>query len=172
MAYKKIEAYRKKLIEKNNKEPDGRNKTIIDSEIKGVKARIKAVKNNIKFYKDELKKLKKELLKSKKKKSAKEISNLLDSNSYTADLKKAEIELSFLQNELTVLKEEKPVTKNRKLTSTQIVDKTIEYLQLQPEYINEGDKYTVGSEKKGTKKTLIRTGFSTQQARTHKQYGC
>ena len=59
---------------------------------------------------------------------------------------------------------------NKKLTSTQIVDKTIEYLQKQPEYINEGDKYTVGSKKKGTQETRVRKGFSTQQARMLADY--
>ena len=59
---------------------------------------------------------------------------------------------------------------SKKLTSTQIVDKTIEYLQKQPEYINEGDKYTVGSKKKGTQETRFRKGFSTQQARMLADY--
>ena len=59
---------------------------------------------------------------------------------------------------------------NKKLTNTQIVDKTIEYLQKQPEYINEGDKYTVGSKKKGTQETRVRKGFSTQQARMLADY--
>jgi hypothetical protein len=58
----------------------------------------------------------------------------------------------------------------KKLTNTQIVDKTIEYLQKQPEYINEGDKYTVGSKKKGTQETRVRKGFSTQQARMLADY--
>ena len=59
---------------------------------------------------------------------------------------------------------------NKKLTNTQIVDKTIEYLQKQPEYINEGDKYTVGNKKKGTQETRTRKGFSTQQARMLADY--
>jgi len=59
---------------------------------------------------------------------------------------------------------------NKKLTNTQIIDKTIEYLQKQPEYINEGDKYTVGSKKKGTQETRVRKGFSTQQARMLADY--
>ncbi len=59
---------------------------------------------------------------------------------------------------------------NKKLTSTQIVDKTIDYLQKQPEYINEGDKYTVGNKKKGTQETRTRKGFSTQQARMLADY--
>lgn len=59
---------------------------------------------------------------------------------------------------------------NKKLTKTQIVDKTIEYLQKQPEYINEGDKYTIGSKKKGTQETRVRKGFSTQQARMLADY--
>jgi len=59
---------------------------------------------------------------------------------------------------------------NKKLNKTQIVDKTIEYLQKQPEYINEGDKYTVGNKKKGTQETRTRKGFSTQQARMLADY--
>jgi len=55
--------------------------------------------------------------------------------------------------------------RKNKLTEQEIIDKTIEFLEKQPEYINEGDTYTVGSEKKGTKKTLFRAGISSQQAK-------
>lgn len=55
--------------------------------------------------------------------------------------------------------------RKNKLTEQEIIDKTIEFLEKQPEYINEGDTYTVGSEKKGTQKTLFRAGISSQQAK-------
>lgn len=69
-----------------------------------------------------------------------------------------------------LIKKNNKLKGNKKLTNTQIVDKTIEYLQKQPEYINEGDKYTVGSKKKGTQETRVRKGFSTQQARMLADY--
>lgn len=55
--------------------------------------------------------------------------------------------------------------RKNKLTEQEIIDKTIEFLEKQPEYINEGDTYTVGSKEKGTQKTLFRAGISSQQAK-------
>jgi SAM-dependent methyltransferase len=54
--------------------------------------------------------------------------------------------------------------RKNKLTQQEIVDKTIEFLEQQPEYIAEGDTYTVGSKKKGTQVTKTRKGLSLQQA--------
>ena len=51
------------------------------------------------------------------------------------------------------------------LSDQEIVDKTIEFLEQQPEYINESDTYTVGSKKKGTQTTQNRKGMSSQQAK-------
>ena len=56
-------------------------------------------------------------------------------------------------------------SKSEPLSNQEIIDKTIEFLEKQPEYINESDTYTIGSEKKGTKQTLKRKGLSTQQAK-------
>ena len=64
------------------------------------------------------------------------------------------------------IKEQKRNNKRKnKLTEQEIIDKTIEFLEKQPEYINEGDTYTIGKKKDGTQKTLFRKGISTQQAR-------
>ena len=63
------------------------------------------------------------------------------------------------------IKEQKRNNKRKnKLTEQEIIDKTIEFLEKQPEYINEGDTYTIGEKKDGTQKTLFRKGISTQQA--------
>lgn len=63
------------------------------------------------------------------------------------------------------IKEQKRNNKRKnKLTEQEIIDKTIEFLEKQPEYINEGDTYTIGKKKDGTQKTLFRKGISTQQA--------
>ena len=56
-------------------------------------------------------------------------------------------------------------SKSALLSNQDIIDKTIEFLEKQPEYINESNTYTVGSKKKGTKQTLNRKGLSTQQAK-------
>jgi hypothetical protein len=69
-----------------------------------------------------------------------------------------------------LVKKNEKLKGKKRLTKTEIVDQTIEYLQKQPEYINEGDKYTVGSKKKGTQETRVRKGFSTQQARMLADY--
>ena len=69
-----------------------------------------------------------------------------------------------------LVKKNEKLKDKKRLTKTEIVDQTIEYLQKQPEYINEGDKYTVGSKKKGTQETRVRKGFSTQQARMLADY--
>jgi hypothetical protein len=65
--------------------------------------------------------------------------------------------------------EAKETDKNNKLngilTQQEIIDKTIEFLEKQPEYIAESDTYTVGSSKKGTKTTVTKKGLSTQQAK-------
>jgi len=55
------------------------------------------------------------------------------------------------------------VLKNQ-ISEQEIIDKTIEFLEKQKEYINESDTYSVGSVKKGTKETKNRKGLSTQQA--------
>lgn len=59
----------------------------------------------------------------------------------------------------TFIAKEKKLNKRRKnkLSDAQIMTKAIEYLQKQPEYINEGDAYVV----KGT--TKYKVGISTQQ---------
>ena len=54
--------------------------------------------------------------------------------------------------------------RKNKLTEQQIVDKTIQFLESQPEYIAESEFYTVGSKKKGTQQTKRRTGISLLQA--------
>ena len=74
-------------------------------------------------------------------------------------------DLSIEKVALYEAKETKSNNKKAPLLSNQeIVDKTIEFLETQPEYINESDTYTVGSEKKGTKQTKKRKGFSVSQA--------
>ena len=61
----------------------------------------------------------------------------------------------------------KEVRNNKKrkkpLTQQEIVDKTIEYMESQPEYIAEADTYTVGSKKKGTQQTKRKKSPSSQQ---------
>ena len=53
--------------------------------------------------------------------------------------------------------------RKNKISEQEIVDKTIEFMESQPEFIAEGDTYTVGSEKKGTKATKIKKSPSSQQ---------
>jgi len=64
--------------------------------------------------------------------------------------------------------EQSLVKKNKrkkvKLTEAQIADKTIEFLEQQPEYQAEAETYTVGSKKKGTQVVKKRKYLSTQQA--------
>tara|TARA_R110002124_G_scaffold101181_1_gene248613 strand:+ start:699 stop:9008 length:8310 start_codon:yes stop_codon:yes gene_type:complete len=55
--------------------------------------------------------------------------------------------------------------RKNKLSDQEIVDKTIVFLEQQPEYIAESDFYTTGSKKKGTQETKRRTSISQQQAR-------
>ena len=50
------------------------------------------------------------------------------------------------------------------ITNQEILDKTIEFLQNQPEYINESETYTKGSKKKGTQRTLNRNLITLRQA--------
>jgi uncharacterized short protein YbdD (DUF466 family) len=74
---------------------------------------------------------------------------------------------STIQENITEFKDNLTKSNNKKaplLSKQDIVDKTIEFLEAQPEYIAEADTYTVGSEKKGTKETKRRKGLSTQQA--------
>jgi hypothetical protein len=65
--------------------------------------------------------------------------------------------------------QEKLIKKNKLkaplMPKQEIIDKTIEFLEQQPEYINESDTYTVGSKKKGTQTTKNIKGMSSQQAR-------
>jgi len=50
------------------------------------------------------------------------------------------------------------------ISEQEIIDKTIEFLHSQPEYIKESDTYTQGSKAKGTKVTKNVKAFSSQQA--------
>ena len=51
-----------------------------------------------------------------------------------------------------------------RISEQEIIDQTIEFLEKQPEYINESDTYTQGSKKKGTKVTKRNKQMSSQQA--------
>ena len=53
--------------------------------------------------------------------------------------------------------------RKNKISEQEIVDRTIEFMEAQPEFIAEGDTYTVGSEKKGTKVTKTKKSPSSQQ---------
>ena len=53
---------------------------------------------------------------------------------------------------------------DNQISEQEIIDKTIEFLEAQPEYINESDTYTQGSEQKGTKVIINKKALSTQQA--------
>jgi hypothetical protein len=51
-----------------------------------------------------------------------------------------------------------------RISEQEIIDKSIEFLEKQPEYINESDTYTQGSKSKGTKVTKNNKQISSQQA--------
>ena len=53
--------------------------------------------------------------------------------------------------------------RKNKISEQEIVDKTIEFMESQPEFIAEGDTYTVGSKKKGTQVTKTKKSPSSQQ---------
>jgi len=53
--------------------------------------------------------------------------------------------------------------RKNKISEQEIVDKTIEFMEAQPEFIAEGDTYTVGSKKKGTQVTKTKKSPSSQQ---------
>ena len=53
--------------------------------------------------------------------------------------------------------------RKNKISEQEIVDKTIEFMEAQPEFNAEGDTYTVGSKKKGTQVTKTKKSPSSQQ---------
>ena len=55
--------------------------------------------------------------------------------------------------------------RKNKLSEQQIVDKTIEFLEKQSEYIAESEFYNTGSKRKGTQETKRRVAITQQQAR-------
>ena len=165
----RVSSFRTNLTEKNNK-----NTRLTESELN---AKVKefaaeqrktyktteAITKEVKSYKEKLveknSKLKTPLPSSEVNKKVKVLKDKLVSERDSAREKVKE-SVAIYEAKQTLANNKKAIL----LSEQEIVDKTIEFLEAQPEYKNEADTYSVGSEKKGTKETKSRTGLSIQQA--------
>ena len=173
--YNRAKAYRDKLIRDNE---SIKNPQLSESEIKAkVSEKFKELKKSAKYgtktnqqINDEVRRFRnKEESRNNKRKTKLTTSQINDRvRAFRENLeneKQAKVDLrekaisKFEQTERKANKNRKPV-----MSEQEIMDKAIEFLEKQPEYLAERETYTVGSEKKGTKQTKFRKGLTESQA--------
>lgn len=173
--YNRVKAYRDKLTKANNKL---KNPQLSESEIKAkVAKKLAELKGSVKYgtktnkqIDDDVRKFRsKEESNNKKRKTKLTAAQVNDRvrafrEKLQAD-KQAKIDLrnkaitNFEKTERKANEKRKP-----RMSEQEIMDKAIEFLEKQPEYLAERETYTVGSEAKGTKQTKFREGLTVAQA--------
>ncbi len=173
--YNRVKAYRDKLTKANNKL---KNPQLSESEIKAkVAKKLAELKGSVKYgtktnkqIDDDVRKFRsKEESNNKKRKTKLTAAQVNDRvRAFREKLqaeKQAKIDLrnkaitNFEKTERKANEKRKP-----RMSEQEIMDKAIEFLEKQPEYLAERETYTVGSEAKGTKQTKFREGLTVAQA--------
>ena len=173
--YNRVKAYRDKLIKDNDRL---KNPQLSESEIKAkVAKKLAELKDSVKYgtktnkqIDDDVRKFRdKEESNNKKRKTKLTAAQVNDRvRTFREKLqaeKQAKIDLrnkaitNFEKTERKANEKRKP-----RVSDQEIMDKAIEFLEKQPEYLAERETYTVGSEKEGTKQTKFREGLTVAQA--------
>ena len=173
--YNRVKAYRDKITKANNKL---KNPQLSESEIKAkVAKKLAELKGSVKYgtktnkqIDDDVRKFRsKEESNNKKRKTKLTAAQVNDRvRTFREKLqaeKQAKIDLrnkaitNFEKTERKANEKRKP-----RMSEQEIMDKAIEFLEKQPEYLAERETYTVGSEKEGTKQTKFREGLTVAQA--------
>lgn len=173
--YNRVKAYRDKLIKANN---NLKNPQLSESEIKAkVAKKLAELKGSVKYgtktnkqIDDDVRKFRnKEESNNKKRKTKLTAAQVNDRVRTFREKLQAEKQAKIdLRNKAITNfeKTERKANENRKprISEQEIMDKAIEFLEKQPEYLAERETYTVGSEAKGTKQTKFREGLTVAQA--------
>jgi hypothetical protein len=173
--YNRVKAYRDKITKANNKL---KNPQLSESEIKAkVAKKLAELKGSVKYgtktnkqIDDDVRKFRsREESNNKKRKTKLTAAQVNDRvRAFREKLqaeKQAKIDLrnkaitNFEKTERKANEKRKP-----RMSEQEIMDKAIEFLEKQPEYLAERETYTVGSEAKGTKQTKFREGLTVAQA--------
>ena len=173
--YNRVKAYRDKLTKANNKL---KNPQLSESEIKAkVAKKLAELKDSVKYgtktnkqIDDDVRKFRsKEESNNNRRKTKLTAAQVNDRvRTFREKLqaeKQAKIDLrnkaitNFEKTERKANEKRKP-----RMSEQEIMDKAIEFLEKQPEYLAERETYTVGSEAKGTKQTKFREGLTVAQA--------
>jgi hypothetical protein len=173
--YNRAKAYREKLIKDNE---SIKNPQLSESEIKAkVAKKFTELKDSVKYgtktnkqIDDDVRKFRNKEESNNNKRKAKLTAaqvndrvrafreNLQDEKKTKAGIRDKAI-LRFEEKERRDNKKREPI-----MSDQEIMDKAIEFLEKQPEYLAERETYTVGSEKKGTKQTKFRERLTESQA--------
>ena len=173
--YNRVKAYRDKLIKANDRL---KNPQLSESEIKAkVAKKLAELKGSVKYgtktnkqIDDDVRKFRdKEESNNKKRKTKLTAAQVNDRvRTFRENLQAEKQAKTDLRNKAITNfeKTERKANEKRKprVSEQEIMDKAIEFLEKQPEYLAERETYTVGSEKEGTKQTKFREGLTVAQA--------
>ena len=173
--YNRVKAYRDKLIKDNDRL---KNPQLSESEIKAkVAKKLAELKDSVKYgtktnkqIDDDVRKFRdKEESNNKKRKTKLTAAQVNDRvRTFRENLQAEKQAKTDLRNKAITNfeKTERKANEKRKprVSDQEIMDKAIEFLEKQPEYLAERETYTVGSEKEGTKQTKFREGLTVAQA--------